>query len=146
MPTDDTEDSIDTPDEHRQVFLGMEPADDGEGYRAVGADATREQLAELREYDLAVRSDSGEPVPWGAINDPDEPESICQHIVHDREHRVDDGTVMADRPPVAIFTIDEAAGEIVRVEYYWGHDRLGLEYDLHADPDANPEPTFGGGA
>ena len=146
MPTDDTEDSIDTPDEHRQVFLGMEPADDGEGYRAVGADATREQLAELREYDLAVRSDGGEPVPWGAINDPDKPESICQHIVHDREHRVDDGTVMADRPPVAIFTIDEAAGEIVRVEYYWGHDRLGLEYDLHADPDANPEPTFGGGA
>ena len=37
MPTDDTEDSIDTPDEHRQVFLGMEPADDGEGYRAVDA-------------------------------------------------------------------------------------------------------------
>jgi hypothetical protein len=30
------------------------------------------------------------------------------------------------------------------VEYYWGHDRLGLEYDLCADPDADPEPTLGG--
>ena len=146
MPTDDTEDSIDTPDEHRQVFLGMEPADDGEGYRAVGADATSEQPSGLREYDLAVRSDDGEPVPWGAIDDPDAPDSICQHVVRDREQRVDDGMLMADRPPVAIFTIDEYAGEIVRVEYYWGHDRLGLEYDLRADPDADPEPTLGGGA
>lgn len=133
MPTDDaTDDSIDTPDEHRQVWLGMEPTDDR--HRAVGADATREQLAELRAYDLAVRSAEGEPVPWDAINDADEPGSICQHVVHDREQRVDDGTPMADRPPVAIFTIDEGAGEIVRVEYYWGHDRLALEYDLHADP------------
>ena len=146
MPTDDDiDDSIDTPDEHRQMWLGMDPADDGEGYRAVGADATREQLAELREYDLAVRSEDGEPVPWDAIDDPDEPESICQHVVRDREQRVDNGTLMADRPPVAIFTIDEDAGEIVRVEYYWGHDRLGLEYDLRADPDADPEPTLGGG-
>ena len=127
-------------DERRQVWLGMAPADDGEGHRAVGGDATREQLADLREYDLAVRSEDGEPVPWDAIDDPDEPESICQHVVRDREQRVDDGTIMADRPPVAIFTIDDAGGEVVRVEYYWGHDRLGLEYDLRADP----EPTLGG--
>jgi hypothetical protein len=137
------DDSPDT-DGRRQVWLGMDPADDGEGYRAVGADATREQLAELREYDLAVRSEDGEPVPWDAIDDADEPDSICQHVVRDREQRVDDGTLMADRPPVAIFTIDEAAGEVVRVEYYWGHDRLRLEYDLRADPDADPEPTLGG--
>ena len=138
-----SDDSPDT-DGRRQVWLGMDPADDGEGYRAVGADATREQLAELREYDLAVRSEDGEPVPWDAIDDGDEPDLICQHVLGDREQRVDDGTLMADRPPVAIFTIDEDAGEIVRVEYYWGHDRLGLEYDLRADPDAEPEPTLGG--
>ena len=139
-----SDDNPDT-DGRRQVWLGMDPADDGEGYRAVGADATLEQLAELREYDLAVRSEDGEPVPWDAIDDPDEPESICQHVVRDREQRVDNGTLMADRPPVAIFTIDEDASEIVRVEYYWGRDRLGLEYDLRADPDAEPEPTLGGG-
>ena len=131
-------------DERRQVWLGMAPADDGEGHRAVGAERTREQLADLREYDLAVRSEDGEPVPWDAIDDPDEPDSVCQHVVRDREQRVDDGTIMADRPPVAIFTIDETAGEVVRVECYWGHDRLGLEYDLRADPDADPEPTLGG--
>lgn len=129
--------------DRRRVYLGMEPTD--EGHRAVGADATREQLAELREYDLAVRSKDGEPVPWDAIDDADEPDSICQYVVHDREQRVDDGTLMADRPPVAIFTIDETAGAIVRVEYYWGHDRLGLEHDLRADPDADLEPTLGGG-
>ena len=139
-PNDDGPDT----DERRQVWFGMTPADDGEGHRAVGGDATREQLADLREYDLAVRSEDGEPVPWDAIDDPDEPESICQHVVRDREQRVDDGTIMADRPPVAIFTIDEEAGEIVRVEYYWGHDRLGLEYDLRVDPDAEPEPTLSG--
>ena len=93
-----SDDSPDT-DERRQVWLGMGPADDGEGHRAVGGDATREQLADFREYDLAVRSEDGEPVPWDAIDDPDEPESICQHVVRDREQRVDDGTIMADRPP-----------------------------------------------
>jgi len=97
-------------DGRRQVWLGMNPADDGEGYRAVGADATREQLDELQEYDLTVQSEDGDPVPWDAINDPDEQASICQHVVHDREQRIDDGTLMADRPPVAIFSIDEDAG------------------------------------
>jgi hypothetical protein len=46
-----------------------------------GADATSEQLSELREYDLAVRSEDGKPVPWDAIDDADEPDSICQHVV-----------------------------------------------------------------
>jgi hypothetical protein len=136
-----SDDSPDT-DEFRQVFLGMAPIDDGDGHSTVGADATREQLAELREYDLAVRSEDGDPVPWDAIDDTDRPDSICQHVVIDREQRVDDGTIMADRPPVVIFTIDEDEDEIVRVEYYWGHDRLGLEHDLRADPDADPDPTL----
>jgi hypothetical protein len=137
---DDTPDT----DDRRQVYLGMEPADDGEHYRAVGADTTRRQLADLREYDLAVRTSEGEPVPWSAIDDADEPASICQHVIRDRERRVDDDTPMADRPPVAIFTIDEDAGEIVRVEYYYGHDRLDLAHDLRADPDTDPDPTLNG--
>jgi hypothetical protein len=135
--------SADT-DDCRQVYLGMAPADDGENYCAVGADTARRQLADLREYDLAVRSPEGEPVPWSAIDDADAPESICQHIVRDRAQRVDDDTRMADRPPVAIFTIDEDAGEIVRVEYYYGHDRLGLAHDLRADPATDPDPTLDG--
>lgn len=136
-----TDDNRDTSG-RQQVWLGMNPADDNEGYRAVGADTTREQLAELQEYDLTVQTKDGEPVPWEAINDPDEPESICQHIIRDREQRVDDETLMADRPPVGVFTIEEDAGEIVRVEYYCGHDRLNLEYDLRADQDINHEPTL----
>jgi len=43
-----SDDSPDT-DGRRQVWLGMDPADDGEGYRAVGADAVREMQPEVED-------------------------------------------------------------------------------------------------
>jgi len=101
----------------------------GRDLTACGADETRRQIAELRGYSLALTHE-GQPVTWEHLDNPEEPRTILQFIVADRSRRIDSKTLMADRPPFALATIQ--AGRIVRLEFYEGHDALECSYDFRA--------------
>lgn len=93
---------------------------------------TRRQIDALRNYVLDIRGPGGEEIHWLDIDSPDEPRTFLRAIEGDRRIRIDEKTLMADRPPFAVIT--EEQGRITRIEYYEGHDALELMYDLRS-PD-----------
>ncbi|MBT9144130.1 MAG: hypothetical protein DDT29_02546 [Dehalococcoidia bacterium] len=64
------------------------------------------------------------------MDNTEEPRTIFQAILHDREIRVDRNTCMADRPAFCVVTA--ADGRAVRLEYYEGHDALIQRFDLRS--------------
>jgi hypothetical protein len=100
-----------------------------DGEQTVNSHKTNEQIKAVIALDCAFEHD-GEKVTWNDLNNQEEPRTIFQSIMRDRYLRVDNHTLMADRPAFVVITaIDNKA---VRMEYYEGHDALSLVYDLRS--------------
>lgn len=107
----------------RTLFIGAD------GEKVVNCATTRKQIAEVEALECALEHD-GLAVTWKDLDDPEQPRTIFQSILQDRKLRVDEHTMMADRPAFAVITARE--GKAVRLEYYEGHDALKLVFDLRA--------------
>jgi hypothetical protein len=111
-----------------------------EGGRATDSQTTRRQIEEVKRLECALEAD-GERLTWEVFDNPAEPRSLFRAIEADRKRRIDERTLMADRPLFAVVT---AWGRrAVRLEFYEGHDALELVYDLRAPELAGLElPAF----
>jgi hypothetical protein len=101
---------------------------DEKGEQVVGSKETREQIDRAKKLECALVHKSGKPLTWEAFDDPEEPRTLFQAILRDRKRRVDEGALMVDRPLFAVVTAHQ--GMAVRLEYYEGHDALGLVFDI----------------
>lgn len=91
---------------------------------------TMEQINEVQKLECDLELSDGTKLSWDYFNDPAEPRSLFQAIIHDRKGRVDKKILMANRPPFAVVTaFDKRA---VRLEFYEGHDSLTCTHDLRA--------------
>ena len=99
------------------------------GEQVVDSKKTLEQIKEVEALECALENED-EKISWKDLDDPDEPRTIFQSILWDRKRRVDEHTMMADRPSFAVVTA--MGGKAVRLEYYEGHDALQLEFDLRS--------------
>lgn len=102
---------------------------DEKGEQVVGSEETKRQVEMVRKLECHLQKD-GKALSWDAFDNPKEPRTLFQAIINDRKLRVDQGMLMADRPPVAVVTVLD--GKAVRLEYYEGHDALSLVYDIRA--------------
>lgn len=100
-----------------------------DGEKTVNSKTTQEQLDELHKYELDLEH-QGEKISWEDIDNIEESRTFLQSILNDRKMRVDNHTLMADRPSFAVATIYQ--DRIVRIEYYEGHDALKKVYDLRS--------------
>lgn len=106
----------------RTLYIGFD------GEKVVDSAMTQRQIDIVKalECGLTVK---GEPITWKRFEDPTQP-SLFGYILEDRRRRVDEGTLMADRPPLAVVTV--VGNRAVRLEYYEGHDELRCTWDLRA--------------
>lgn len=105
------------------LFIGTD------GEQVVDSKKTREQIKAVEALECILEN-LGEKISWKDLDDPDEPRTIFQSILRDRKRRVDEHTMMADRPSFAVITA--AGGKAVRLEFYEGHDALQLVFDLRS--------------
>ncbi len=105
------------------LFIGMD------GGQAVDSKETLEQITAVEALECVLEHE-GEKISWEGFDNPNEPRSLFQSILRDRKRRVDEHTMMADRPSFAVITAMD--GKAVRLEYYEGHDALQLEFDLRS--------------
>lgn len=110
----------------KRILIGL----DAVGERAVGSQETESSIRYARKFECALVSDQGEAITWDGLDNPEEPLTILQYVVRDRKLRIDQGKIMADRPPFAVVTIRDQ--RVVRLEFYEGHDALECTYDLRA--------------
>ena len=79
--------------------------------------------------------------PWDFFDDPEEPRSLFQTILNDRDLRVDRGISLEDRPPFCVVTSMD--GKAVRLEFYEGKIMLRLRYDIRtAELDGAKLPNY----
>lgn len=101
------------------------------GEEATDSKTTLQQIKDVEALQCAlVNPKNQEPLTWAAVNNEAEPRTIFQAILADRKMRIDDRTLMADRPSFCVITAVD--GRAVRLEFYEGHDALGLVYDLRS--------------
>jgi hypothetical protein len=107
----------------RTLFIGFN------GEEVVDSVETQRQIDEVKnlECDLEYK---GEKLSWDLLDDLSEPRTLFQFVLGDRRIRVDQHTLMADRPPIAVVTT--VGNKAVRLEFYEGHDALKLTYDFRA--------------
>ena len=101
------------------------------GEKVVDSVTTQTQIDALVSLPSAI-AEEGELIPWSALNDPTEARTLLQFVLTDRRQRVDQGHLMANRPPIAVATVVD--GTVVRLEFYEGHDALQKTFDLRS-PD-----------
>lgn len=107
----------------KQIFLGLDP----KGEQVINSAETLKQINEIKKLECAIVIEE-DSVDWKNFDEPTEPGSLFQYILNDRKIRVDQKTLMADRPPFAVLTID--GQKVIRIEFYEGHNSLELTYDL----------------
>ena len=106
-------------------FIGVD------GEQAVNSEITKNQIKQVQQLECAlIDPDSGGLLSWKDFNDENEPKTLFQAILKDRELRIDNHTLMADRHSFCIITANE--NKVVRLEYYEGHDALKLVYDIRS--------------
>lgn len=110
-------------EEIRTYFIGVD------GEQVVDSKTTIQQMAVVNALECDLY-DQDRQLTWLDLDNPSEPRTIFQSILGDRKMRVDEHTLMADRPSFAIVTA--IGNRAVRCEYYEGHDSLSLVYDLRA--------------
>lgn len=110
-------------DKTKILFVGID------GEKVVDSTTTQKQIDEIESLEC-VLSHKGQRLTWKEFDNPDEPCTLFQSIINDRKMRVDEHTLMADRPSFAVVTAMDV--KAVRLEYYEGHDTLKLVYDLRA--------------
>ena len=103
-----------------------------DGEKAVDCETTQVQINAVTALACAlVDPQSGHgPTDWRWANDPSEARTVFQLILWDRRARVDQCSLMAERPPFAVAT--ELDGAVVRLEFYEGHEPLKCNYDLRS--------------
>ena len=117
-----------------EIWIGFNK----EHTQVVDSKTTQQQINAIRGYELDLTY-KGSSVRWkdvlgyGRTGD----SLILTGIVEDRRHRVDEKTMMADRPQFAIIHI--LGTKITGLEYYAGHDRLAPVYLIGVD-----KPTYTG--
>lgn len=99
------------------------------GMQAADFANTLKQIQAVEVLECALEHE-GEKISWEGFDNPDEPRSLFQSILRDRKRRIDEHTMMADRPSFAVITA--TGGKAVRLEYYEGHDALQLVFDLRS--------------
>lgn len=107
----------------KQLYIGFN------GEKTVDSKTTKQQIEEAKTFELNLFDRNGK-VDWVSFYNPNDSNLIFNAIIADREMRVDKKTYMADRPPIAILTLIN--DKIERLEYYEGHDRLELIYDIRS--------------
>ncbi len=93
---------------------------------------TAHQISKIQKrFECAVQH-NGKTLTWDAF------QSLFKCILKDREMRVEQGLLIASRPPFAVATIE--GNKVVRFEFYQGHDTYELVYDLKSPdcPDLEP--------
>ena len=106
------------------LFIGFD------GKKVVDSQKTQKQIDRVKMLECILQSDS-EKLTWDAFDNPEEPRTLFQAILNDRKRRVDNKTLMADRPNFCVVTA--VAGRAVRLEYYEGHDALSKVYDVRSE-------------
>lgn len=91
-------------------FIGVD------GEPVVTSAITREQIEAVTKLTCALVSQDGEALSWEVFYNPEEPRTIFQSIERDRRKRVDEKTLMADRPSFAVVTehLGSCSWELVR--------------------------------
>ncbi|MBO8160617.1 MAG: hypothetical protein H0Z24_03190 [Thermosipho sp. (in: Bacteria)] len=107
----------------KKLFVGIN------GEKAIGSKETLKQIEEVKSFECALEY-NGQKLTWKDFDNPQEPKTLFRAIVRDREKRIDKKMLMADRPPFCVITVDK--GKAVRLEYYEGHNKLSLIYDVRA--------------
>ena len=105
------------------LFIGAD------GKQVVDSKKTLEQIQAAEALECALEHE-GQKVMWKDLNNPEEPRTLFQSILTDRKLRVDENTLMADRPSFAVITAMD--GKAVRLEYYEGHNALQLVFNLRS--------------
>lgn len=100
-----------------------------DGVHAADSATTLKQIQAVEALECALEHEN-EKISWEGFDNPDEPRSLFQSILRDRKRRIDEHTMMADRPSFAVVTA--TGGKVIRLEYYEGHDALRLEFDLRS--------------
>ena len=100
-----------------------------DGEKVLSAQETQHQIDEAKKLELDLW-DGDNKLDWSMFDNPKEPRTLFQYVLSDRKIRVDQDTVMADRPPIAVLTA--LGGKVVRLEFYQGHDSLKLVYDIRS--------------
>lgn len=108
----------------RTLLIGID------GEQTVNSETTQKQIDEIMKLDCSLIDQEESAITWKDVNNTDEPRTIFQSILRDRKMRVDQHTLMADRPSFSVVTALE--NRAVRLEYYEGHDALKLEYDIRS--------------
>ncbi|MFW5794517.1 MAG: hypothetical protein ACOCV1_03430 [Bacillota bacterium] len=100
------------------------------GDTTCNSNKTKEQIESLKEYTFNIFH-NGEKINLDDIYKEGGKERIVLNkILADRKERVDNNTLMADRPPFAIFTVEDDV--VVRFEYFEGHNSLKQIYDIRS--------------
>ena len=100
-----------------------------DGEQVVNSQETLKQIEKVKKLDCNLQGE-GTALTWTDFDNPEETRALFQSILGDRKKRVDEKTIMADRPAFCVIT--EHEGAAVRLEYYEGHDALSLVYDIRA--------------
>ena len=95
--------------------------------KACDSKVTKEQIKSIKKFPISITYEN-KKLNWAHIDNLDEPRSLFQSIIKDRELRIDKRTLMADRPKFAVCTIEQ--GKVIRIEFYEGHNRLEKTFDL----------------
>jgi hypothetical protein len=100
-----------------------------DGEKVVSSQDTQKQIAEAEKLECGLEW-QGRPLNWQYFCDPNGSHSIFPIILQDRKSRVDENTLMVKRPPIAVITA--RGNQVVRLEYYKGHNKLALALDLRS--------------
>lgn len=110
------------------------------GNQTVTSIETRKQIEAIKQLECDLMH-GDKQLSWKDFDNPDEERTIFRSIEQDRKIRIDEKTLMADRPSFAVVT--EHEGKAIRVEYYEGHDALALIYDVRSEELEGKElPNF----
>ena len=90
---------------------------------------TRKQIDGVKTLECQLELE-GESLSWDFFDDPDEPRTLFQAILRDREMRVDRAIPLENSPPFCVVTSME--GKAVRLEFYEGSDELNLRFDIRS--------------
>jgi hypothetical protein len=108
----------------KTLFIGVD------GEKVVDSKTTIAQIETVRFLECGLETEKAEKVTWDDVDNPNEPRTLFQSILRDREKRVDEKQFMADRPSFCVITAMD--GKAVRLEFYEGHDALSLAYDIRS--------------
>ena len=101
----------------------------GVGVTLASSSETRQQIDDVKSLECQLQIE-GESLTWAFFDDPDEPRSLFQTILNDREMRVNRRIELENRPPICVITSMD--GKAVRLEFYEGKYMLRLRFDIRS--------------